>query len=71
MLQKKKLIILLFALIVVISATWKDEGDSEKMFKAYRRFVFKNQCPQTIWIGAFGVPLPPSTGWEMPSNTQQ
>lgn len=33
--------------------------------KAVRKFHFKNQCPDTVWVGGFAVPLPTSTGWEM------
>ena len=38
-------------------------------FKAVRTFRFRNSASQTIWIGAFGVPLMPQTGWEMAPNT--
>jgi hypothetical protein len=34
-------------------------------WKAVRTFRFKNSSPKTIWIGGFGVPLMPQTGWEM------
>jgi hypothetical protein len=27
-------------------------------FKDMRKFLFRNQCPQKIWVGGFGVPLP-------------
>ncbi len=33
--------------------------------KYVRKFNFKNKCPQPVWVGAFAVPLPPITGWEM------
>lgn len=32
-------------------------------FKPTRIFKFKNNCDQTIWVGGFGVPLMPKTGW--------
>jgi len=38
-------------------------------FKNTRRFVFRNNCPQTIWVGGFGVPLMSKTGWEMPARS--
>lgn len=40
-------------------------------YKAVRTFRFKNSASKTIWIGAFGVPLMPQTGWEMPPNSEQ
>jgi len=40
-------------------------------FKATRRFRFKNNCAQTIWVGGFGVPLMASTGWEMPPRSEE
>ena len=70
----KKLILALVLLEFVLSWSWhelfsKKEND-QKQFKATRKFVFKNQCDQKIWIGAFGVPLLTRTGWEMAPNSQ-
>lgn len=33
--------------------------------KLIRKLNFKNLCQDTVWVGGFAVPLPPSTGWEM------
>lgn len=40
-------------------------------WKAVRTFRFRNSASKTIWIGAFGVPLMPQTGWEMPPGSEQ
>lgn len=40
-------------------------------FKSTRRFLFRNNCQKTIWVGAFGVPLMSRTGWEMPPNSEE
>lgn len=37
-------------------------------WKSMRRLHFVNKCPQTLWIGAFAVPQPSKTGWEMKSG---
>jgi len=42
---------------------------SAASFKSRRTFKFINNCNQKIWIGAFGVPLPSVTGWEMESQS--
>lgn len=43
---------------------------SVSAFKATRIFKFRNNCDQTIWVGGFGVPLMPKTGWEMPPHSE-
>lgn len=55
--------IILILLILPVLTFW-----TSPTFKPMRKFVFKNQCPQTVWVGGFGVPLPIQTGWEMASG---
>jgi hypothetical protein len=40
-------------------------------WKSTRRIKFTNKCQQTLWIGAFAVPLPAQTGWEMSPNSEK
>ena len=47
--------ILLLCVLVLSALSWK----------SMRRLKFTNRCSQTLWVGAFAVPLPPTTGWEM------
>ncbi len=51
--------ILLFLALIHPTLTWKQ----------VRTFKFRNSASQTIWIGGFGVPLMPQTGWEMPPRS--
>lgn len=39
-------------------------------WKSIRHIKFMNKCPQTLWVGAFAVPLPSVTGWEMKPGAQ-
>ena len=38
--------------------------------KLIRKINFKNNCQDTVWVGGFAVPLPPSTGWEMKTGRE-
>jgi hypothetical protein len=38
--------------------------------KLIRKINFKNNCQDTVWVGGFAVPLPPSTGWEMKPGSE-
>ena len=51
--------ILLFLTLIHPTLAWKQ----------VRTFKFRNNANQTIWIGGFGVPLLPQTGWEMPPRS--
>lgn len=41
--------------LAIVTAEWVQ---GQLAFKDMRKFLFTNQCPQKIWVGAFGVPLP-------------
>lgn len=64
-----KLLFITFLLLAVISTAFAVKV--ERTFKPTRIFKFKNNCDQTIWVGGFGVPLMPKTGWEMPPHTEE
>lgn len=66
--KAKIALVLLLVLSLALCGTWKTEEEASKEelnYKQSRRFVFRNQCQQRIWIGGFGVPQLTRTGWEM------
>lgn len=65
-----KLGLIFLAILTITLCSWVKEEVEAPTYKAFRRFVFKNQCKQKIWVGGFGVPLPSKTGWEMASGAQ-
>lgn len=66
-----KILFVCLILLGVGMPAWVPENNTAPTYKAFRRFVFRNQCPQTLWVGGFGVPLPSRTGWEMGPGAQE
>ena len=58
--MKTTIIIVLICLLALETTAWK----------SIRRVKFINKCRQTLWVGAFAVPLPAVTGWEMRSGSE-
>jgi hypothetical protein len=50
------LMLKLLLIVLVIAGTLQ--------VKLIRKLNFKNQCKDTVWVGGFAVPLPPSSGWD-------
>lgn len=52
--------VILLSLLILSTLGWK----------SMRRLKFTNRCSQTLWVGAYAIPLPPTTGWEMKPGSE-